>query len=48
MNYEKPTVNLLASAATAIQNQRDKSDPEYADADNGPFLATITAYEADE
>lgn len=49
MNYEKPTVNLLASAVTAIQNQMDKSDPEYADADHtSPFPATITAYAADE
>ena len=48
MNYEKPAVNLLASAGTAIQNHTDKSDPDSYDNDtSSPFQASATAYAAD-
>jgi hypothetical protein len=48
MNYEKPVVNLLASAVSAIQNHTDKTDPDSYDNDMSQFLASASAYAADE
>lgn len=49
MNYEKPALNLLASAVTAIQNPTDKSDPDNPDnVISNPLFASASAYAADE
>jgi len=48
MTCNKPEVTKLASSVEAIQGSSNKSLPVAIEVQNGPLVATSTAYEADE
>jgi hypothetical protein len=47
MEYRKPEILLVMSAAEAIQSSLDKGEP-LPDSDGGPIPSNGSAYQADE
>lgn len=48
MPYEEPEVNLVTSAAKAIQDPMEKSNQILEADPSEPYLASASAYAADE